>query len=94
MPIITEDELQKMETEHKKRKYEKKEKIEQNYPRENPMDTIEKTITMQDVKAFWKNPKNFEDIKKTCAVYGIDWKNISDENKHGIVNIITKERSK
>jgi protein-arginine kinase activator protein McsA len=83
MPIITEGELQTLEAEHKKRKYKKKIKPEE----------FEEVITdKNELKLFWKSPSNFEAIKKVCANYGMDWKNISDENRVGIMNIILKEK--
>jgi hypothetical protein len=83
MPIITEDELQTLEAEHKKRKYEKKIK---------PEECEEVIPDKNELKLFWKSPSNFEAIKKVCASYGMDWKNISDENRIGIMNIILKEK--
>jgi len=43
-----------------------------------------------DVKMEWKDPANFESIKRICKDQGVDWKTIPESDRAGIINLIKR----
>ncbi|MDD4689064.1 MAG: hypothetical protein PHE51_04880 [Eubacteriales bacterium] len=42
----------------------------------------------EEIKLFWRDPVNFESIKKVCLKYGRSYKDVPDNEKAGIINLI------